>query len=133
MAAFLTPQQRRIVALAGYREDHLPVPSGGQTAAQFHELLDALRYVGDRKVDDYGDQRMTSSRGRDYEMKMAYSDIYRKFIRLETAVWSAPTSPLTPQEADHLLETLSDLAVYAVRGMQQVLRLETPLTFGEDR
>lgn len=108
----------RLTRMAGYDAGDGIVPDGGAHAEEFAEILTALRYIGNRKVDEYGDRRM-SVQSRDYDLKMHYSDVFRKFIRYEHAVWKNQNTTV-----DQMMESLSDLAVYAVRGIQILKRLE---------
>lgn len=98
---------------------------GGAHAFEFHIILLALQKIGDAKVDSYGDSRMQVESA-DYDMKMLYSDLHRKHIRInemmaviKAAIWGGEHVPV-----DLLMETFSDLAVYAVRGIQILRRLE---------
>lgn len=116
----------RLLASAGYadhRQDH--PPDGGSHAAEFGLILGVLEYIGNRKVDEYGDSRLRVESA-DYDTKMLYSDLYRKHIRIDQLmrsvreqVWS--DAPIAP---DKLMETFGDLAIYAVRGIQILARLE---------
>ena len=103
-------------------------PTGGAHAVEFAWVLNALQQIGSAKVDQYGDSRMLVE-SRDYDTKMLYSDLYRKHIRInelmatiKAAIWN--TEYEMPLPVDVLMETFSDLAVYAVRGIQILRRLE---------
>jgi hypothetical protein len=114
----------RLCTLAGVdptRDDFV----GGAHAFEFHVILLALQKIGDAKVDSYGDSRMRVESA-DYDTKMLYSDLHRKHIRInelmaaiKIAIWSGEPIPV-----DTLMETFSDLAVYSVRGIQILRRLE---------
>lgn len=115
----------RLCTLAGVdplRDDFV----GGAHAFEFHVILLALQKIGDAKVDSYGDSRMQVESA-DYDTKMLYSDLHRKHIRInqqmidiKACVWA--NDGHVP--VDSLMETFSDLAVYAVRGIQILRRLE---------
>lgn len=120
----------RLKIRAGYPDfATAPKPRGGRYAGEFYDVLMALYYIGNRKVDDYGDGRMTMDPSiHDYDLKMLYSDLYRKHIRIneqmaavKRLIWE---EPMVTGTHDALMETLGDLAVYAVRGIQIIARLE---------
>lgn len=115
----------RLLTAAGYEDfDRSQPPIGGAHAREFEEILNALQYIGDRKVDEYGDGRMQVESA-DYDTKMLWSDLYRKSIRInellaeiKRMIWTGQ-----PIEGHKLQETFGDLAVYCVRGIQIVERL----------
>lgn len=116
----------RLCKLAGVDPDGKPV--GGAHAVEFAWVLNALQQIGNAKVDQYGDSRMLVE-SRDYDTKMLYSDLHRKHIRInelmatiKSAIWG--TEYEMPLPVNTLMETFSDLAVYAVRGIQILRRLE---------
>jgi hypothetical protein len=115
---------RRLCELANV--DPLARPVGGKHATEFVYVLTALQQIGNAKVDSYGDGRMLVESA-DYDTKMLYSDLHRKHIRVNQLMESIKQSIWTPGHpvpVDALMETFSDLAVYAVRGIQILRRLE---------
>ena len=115
----------RLCRLAGV--DPESKPEGGSQAVEFAWVLNALQQIGNAKVDSYGDSRMLVESA-DYDTKMLWSDLHRKHIRIDElmaavkkAIWHDVNEGLP---VDHLMETFSDLAVYAVRGIQILRRLE---------
>lgn len=116
----------RLCKLAGVDPEAKPV--GGAHAVEYAWVLNALQQIGSAKVDQYGDSRMLVE-SRDYDTKMLYSDLHRKHIRInelmaaiKTAIWTVGYED--PLPVNVLMETFSDLAVYAVRGIQILRRLE---------
>ena len=102
-------------------------PAGGGHAIEFAWVLNAFQMIGNAKVDSYGDSRMLVE-SRDYDTKMLFSDLHRKHIRIneqmktiKALIWIDDETPLN---VDGLMETFSDLAVYAARGIQILRRLE---------
>lgn len=98
---------------------------GGAHALEYYVVLLALHKIGNAKVDAYGDSRMLVESA-DYDTKMLWSDLHRKHIRInqqmeiiKAAIWGSTEIPV-----ESLMETFSDLAVYAVRGIQILRRLE---------
>jgi hypothetical protein len=75
-----------------------------------HTIFDAFATIWFRKSARYGSRHRLDPRPDlpGYQMKMLYSDIDRKFHRLQTMVWRR--KEVTDNE---LLETLSDLSVSA--------------------
>ena len=99
---------------------------GGAHALEYYVILLALQKIGNAKVDSYGDSRMLVESA-DYDTKMLWSDLHRKHIRInqqmidiKAAIWD--NDGHVP--VDTLMETFSDLAVYAMRGIQILRRLE---------
>jgi hypothetical protein len=122
-----TPLQTRLIVAAGLRENE--VADGGQHAQEFREILDALRYIGNCKVDQYGNFRMEDLRSFEREVWGAYWDIQRKFGRLETQLSQVGPqfyvdSTGLPGMVRDVMETLADQAVYCVRMIQILRRLE---------
>lgn len=91
---------------------------------EFKRLVRILTVIADEKQHLYGLRRLDSdlAKGRFYNMMLVYGDVQRKFVRLEEDALRR-FDQLTN---DQLLETYGDLAVYAVRAMQIILRLEDP-------
>jgi ribonuclease HI len=117
----------RLCELAGVDPGGTPV--GGAHSAEFGAILQALEQIGNAKVDSYGDSRMLVESA-DYDTKMLYSDLHRKHIRIDqlmaaikVLIWNEDREPGDVQ-VNALMETFSDLAVYAVRGIQILRRLE---------
>jgi hypothetical protein len=98
---------------------------GGRYSEEFGQILRAMLIIGNAKVDQYGDFRLQDIRSWDRETWGAYWDIQRKFGRLENqlALVSDGDSMVRHHVTD-LMETLSDQAVYCVRMIQILLRLE---------
>jgi hypothetical protein len=103
------------------------VPVGGGHVIEFGNVLAALWQIGNTKVDHYGDSRMLV-RSVDYDTKMLFSDLHRKHIRINELMnaisritWN---EAITHSAVNQLMETQADLAVYAVRGIQILRRLE---------
>ncbi len=148
-----SPLAERIIRLAGYQLGAGDRAIGGQYADEYHEILRALQYIGNRKVDDYGDFRLQDIRSWDREMWGAYWDLQRKFGRLENQLAGQPhdwkdvrpdddtvtlfvcqrcrhrhddetTPKVCAPSVDAIMETCSDLAVYAIRTIQILKRLE---------
>lgn len=124
---------RRLCLLAGVDPDGKPI--GGAHAVEFECVLNALQQIGNAKVDGYGDGRMLVESA-DYDTKMLYSDLYRKHIRMKVMmqiikhdIWYRPGE----LNVTGLMETFSDLAVYAVRGIQILRRLEEKGMVGNAR
>jgi len=81
-----------------------------------------LEEVAARKVDGYGPFRYDEIENNwRWEIQSLYQDIERKFGRLKTMV---RPDPIEQEDADSLLEILSDLAVYSARAIQIIVRLE---------
>lgn len=133
----------RIIRRAGYDplSDGNRVVVGGQYDDEYQMLLATLGYIGARKVDDYGDFRLQDVRSWGREVWGAYWDIQRKFGRLEqqlkrsgaTYNHTREDSQLVPcpqcvgdrtKYLDDLMETLGDQAVYCMRMIQILKRLE---------
>lgn len=119
----------RIIRRAGYtppdpRSGIMDAINGGEYDDEYQMLLATLGYIGARKVDDYGDFRMQDIRSFDREIWGAYWDIQRKFGRLEQQLKSYESSLMDHVPVDDILETLSDQAVYCVRMIQILKRLE---------
>lgn len=121
----------RLVELAGYPISNGGRAGGGAYANEYLNVLDALAYIGNRKVDDYGDFRLQDIRSWDRETWGAFWDILRKFGRLETQMTlstkhyaDALVLPAESARVDAMMETLSDMAVYCVRMIQILRRLE---------
>lgn len=120
----------RLIDLAGYNDR--AIAAGGKYAVEFKQILAALQYIGDRKVDDYGDFRLQDIQSWDRETWGAYWDILRKFGRLNTQLHTARAAFKDPSSdppsihpiVNQLMETLSDQAVYCVRMIQILKRLE---------
>ena len=116
---------RRLLVRAGYNEATPPNADGGQYQLEFRDLLRTLGYIGARKVDEYGDFRLQDIRSFERETWGAYWDIQRKFGRLEQQLTLAGAEPLgTHATVTDLMETLADQAVYCVRMIQILRRLE---------
>lgn len=115
---------RRLIHRAGYLDDE-SVAKGGQYASEYKDILDALHYIGNRKVDDYGDFRLQDIRSFERETWGAYWDIQRKFGRLENQLGQVSDGDdMVRRHIDDLMETLADQAVYCVRMIQILKRLE---------
>lgn len=130
----------RLIRRAGYEpNDATDVKViGGMYHKEFEAILIALAYIGARKTDDYGDFRLQDIRSWDRETWGAYWDIQRKFGRLEQQMALAPENVFTNATHDNvavnrvmsgvhldaIMETLSDQAVYCVRMIQILRRLE---------
>lgn len=102
--------------------------NGDNAHAEFILLLDAMQQIAGQKQAAYGYGRL-QVRGADYDVKMLYSDLYRKFIRLENATWNAePNDWITDTNAvEQRMEDLLDLGVYCLRGIQILVRLQRTL------
>jgi hypothetical protein len=116
------PVARQLLLLAGYtpvdanESGTFLLPKGGAHAEEYEQIMHALIYIGNRKVDDYGDFRQQDLRSYARESWGAYWDIQRKHGRLETQISSDAS-------IEQLMETLGDEAVYCVRMIQILLRL----------
>lgn len=138
LAVKLGELARRLIRRAGYNPDQEGAWKGGEFADEYKDILDALHYIGNRKVDDYGDFRLQDIRSWDRETWGAYWDIQRKFGRLETQLRTGtdylrahyPGGDVSPhgmaQEkiVSDIMESLSDQAVYCIRMIQILRRLE---------
>jgi hypothetical protein len=111
----------RILRRAGYKPDDGVTPTGGKYQDEFDGLLRTLSYIGARKTDDYGDFRMQDIRSWEREVWGSYWDIQRKFGRLETQI---DVDMPRANDIDDIMETLADQAVYCVRMIQILRRLE---------
>jgi hypothetical protein len=107
--------------IAGERYDEL----GKQNTTihwEFKLILSVLEEIAARKVDGYGPFRYDEIEDNwRWEIQALYQDIERKFGRLKTL---CRPNPIGPEQADEILESLSDLAVYSARGIQIIARLE---------
>jgi hypothetical protein len=115
----------RIVRLAGYRLDGVKdyrtpgelKEAGGPFYFLGTAIFNAALEVWVRKRLDYGDSRLYVKPDiPDFDVKMLFSDIHRKYLRLKEQVWTS----LEPDEVyntDRMLETLSDLMVYCMMGI----------------
>jgi hypothetical protein len=114
----------RVLRLAGYEgvlprkiEDLLNGREGGHFFPDVYRVLQVMGDIYCRKNDDYGDKRLRGNpEVLDYDVKMLYSDILRKFLRLEEQVWKQGREDGT-YDTDKMVETLSDLGVYCVIGI----------------
>jgi hypothetical protein len=102
---------------------------GGQYVAEYMDILAAMYVIGNAKVDQYGDFRLQDIRSWDREVWGAYWDIQRKFGRLENQIQLLRESKTMDEDCksvteDDLFETLIDQAVYCVRMIQILQRLE---------
>lgn len=130
MATVIVPCEklvRRLMTLASVHA--VEIARGGQYAEEFQGILYALNFIGNAKVDAYGDFRLQDIRSWDRETWGAYWDIQRKFGRLENQLKLISEKANvddtgTAGTIDGILETLQDQAVYCVRMMQIILRLE---------
>ena len=127
-----------LIHRAGYGIIDDNAVKGGQYAEEYEQILRALLYIGNRKVDDYGDFRLTDIRSWDRETWGAYWDIQRKFGRLDTQLREGtvflrshrPGGDVSPHGlaqikiVGDMMETLADQAVYCVRMIQVLRRLE---------
>lgn len=96
----------------------VPTPSDERFAAEFpeaerlgREALETFWTVYKYKTTLYGTHRLAVQREiPDYDLKMLYADISRKFKRLKHMVWQ--------QKPDYnaILETVSDIGVYGAVG-----------------
>src|SRR5690606_29192941 len=91
---------------------------------EFRSLMYTLTHIGGTKVDQYGDFRLQDIRSFTREMWGAYWDIQRKYGRLENQLASYDSPLKDHASVDDILETLGDMAVYCVRMMQILRRLE---------
>jgi hypothetical protein len=118
----------RLIHRAGYEMRDVPNPKGGEYDDEFRGILHALHYIGARKVDDYGDFRLQDIRSWPREIWGAYWDLQRKFGRLERQldlIWlRTKDDEISAPSVDDLMETLADQAVYCVRMIQILRRLE---------
>jgi hypothetical protein len=114
----------RILKRAGYDPKDGVDPHGGKYQVEYCALLSTLNYIGARKTDDYGDFRLRDVRSFAREVWGAYWDIQRKFGRLETQLAKFNNHNEVAPKIDDLLETLADQAVYCVRAIQILRRLE---------
>jgi hypothetical protein len=75
------------------------------------ELRDMLR----DKLKQYGTNRY-EAHNRDFNLWMAYCDVYRKFLRLEDLTRAASTG--TESAVPKLIDDYKDLANYAIMAIQ---------------
>ena len=128
----------RLMRLAGYAQPD-DVAKGGQYALEYKQILNALNFIGNKKVDEYGDFRLQDIRSWDRETWGAYWDVQRKFGRLEQQLNLASAlvgdydrgdrlhpqfETVMPKSVNDLMESCSDMAVYCVRMIQILRRLE---------
>lgn len=116
----------RLLRLAGYPDPGERYVEHGKRNARIHWefklILSVLEEVAARKVDGYGPFRYDEIENNwRWEIQSLYQDIERKFGRLKTMV---RPDPIEQEDADSLLEILSDLAVYSARAIQIIVRLE---------
>lgn len=78
---------------------------------QFEAVLDEAASIRAYKLRRYGGRRHDPSNTFQFDMLMSFSDIYRKFIRLEMLMLSGET--VDPDTGESLRDTLLDLLNYA--------------------
>jgi hypothetical protein len=81
--------------------------------SEYEMILDALARVRIAKCVAYGEARYIPM-DKDMQRWLCYSDVYRKFIRLEQQMKTGST--------EDLIETYSDLANYAIMALQLLSR-----------
>jgi len=106
-----------LLRAAGFDPQNLTIPTGGQYNDEFVMILQVLAYIGARKTDLYGDFRMQDIRSKERELWGAYWDIQRKFGRLDAQLAQDETPT-------NISETCGDMAVYCVRLIQIMRRLQ---------
>lgn len=85
------------------------------TQERYEELLEELAWQRLCKVIDYGEDRYYNH-GKDFDHWMCFSDVYRKFIRLQTLTRRAVQEEEPQNES--LLDTYRDIANYAIMAVQ---------------
>jgi hypothetical protein len=94
---------------------------------EFVVIISTLHEVAMRKQEAYGDGRLQVTSA-DYDVKMTYSDLYRKAIRIDQLMATLKTQVWNGDPRDYrahaLMDTFSDLAVYAMRAIQILHRLQ---------
>lgn len=116
----------RIVRRAGYDPLKPVHVNGGAFDFEFRAILETLAYIGARKTDDYGDFRQHDIRSWTREVYGCYWDIQRKFGRLDQQLGHVLPEDEGggPIDIEAIMETLADQAVYCVRMIQILKRLE---------
>lgn len=83
---------------------------------QFEDILLGLALVRYWKTKAYGPSRLQVNPGESgFDEAMMFSDIHRKYIRLRPLLFQKHPQGL---DNDAIIETLGDLGVYAVMGIQ---------------
>lgn len=88
---------------------------------EFEDILIAMACIRKVKINQYGEGRLQLHKDERFrDVVMAYSDVHRKYIRLETQIFGAGRDCGTDED---LIETFTDLAVYCVQAIQIMGRL----------
>jgi predicted metal-binding protein len=81
---------------------------------EYEETVAWLACVRIDKCISYGENRYDPANSAEFNQWMCYSDVYRKFIRLEQQMKNS--------SVEDLIETYSDLANYAIMAVQLLER-----------
>jgi catechol 2,3-dioxygenase-like lactoylglutathione lyase family enzyme len=93
-----------------YAEEH-----GIRTQLAFEDVINEAAGIRVVKVRTYGERRHDPSNSFQFDMLMSFSDIYRKFIRLENMMLAGET--IDPDTGESLRDTLLDLSNYAAEAV----------------
>lgn len=98
--------------------------AGVHTQEAFERLVDEAATIRVNKVARYGEDRYDRRHDVHFNRSMCFSDIYRKYIRVEQMLLRGMVDD--PETGESLRDTLLDLSNYALMAVQ-VLRLEVPV------
>ena len=101
------------------KEERLKLsPSQGE----FEEILENIATLRAQKVNKYGEDRY-QEHTLEFDLKMAFSDVYRKYIRLEKAIWQIPLEEI---DLAQVVEDSRDLGVYSLTNIQLLQKRVRP-------
>lgn len=90
--------------------------------AEFEKILEEIATLRAWKVNKYGEDRY-QKHSLEFDLKMAFSDIYRKYIRLEKAIWQTPLGEI---DLAQVIEDSRDLGVYSLTNIQLLQKRVRP-------
>jgi hypothetical protein len=97
--------------------------AGLGTQWEFERLVDEAATIRLNKVKRYGEDRYSPRHSPEFNRMMSFSDIYRKYIRVENMMMAGLTED--PDTGESLRDTLIDMSNYALMAVQ-VLALPAP-------
>ena len=115
--ATMTPSQKT-VSMNFESSPELRMKAVGSSQKEFEDIANVLVCLRAVKILQYGESRLELHNDEHRDLAMAFSDIHRKYIRLEKQVWSPDGDSELP-----IVETLSDLAVYTIQAIQILGRI----------
>lgn len=92
------------------------IPTITQVQEAYDQVCYDLRTLFQGKIHAYGTKRYDDELGLRFNLWMTYSDVYRKFIRLERQIEAVATTQ--QNDIQDLIETYQDLANYSIMAVQ---------------